>query len=451
VVEFVDDTPNDGRHYHALENVTGDGLTSEFINDANGNKTSRKINTVTYTQTFDVENRLTGITFGGQTTSFYYDADGNRILTVLPNGTKVYTPFPEYEKTVPTSGASTERSSYYLAGQLIGVWVRVGAGAGTLYYAFADRLGSVAGYYKVDDQFLSNSLARYDPYGVYRTEPPASVNPDISDRGYTGHRMNNTGTNDLGLIYMNARYYLPEIGRFISADSIVPDPSNPQSYNRYTYVLNDPINSSDPTGHMETSGCDGYVEGCTWDSTPLGDGPDAEVYPYDQTVAVSYYYDPPSAPMHLYTSPNFGRRPANFVDQTYGGASTYVNYETDYLWMKFDVLRQHANESEIRAMAAREAHAMCNSGSGRCTIGKVSLFLSAYAGPFALARPEAAGSMGLMSALIKGSDAVVHNDGGNIGQIVITEIAGATADGALPGVGGFIIDGTDLDKATNFL
>jgi hypothetical protein len=50
---------------------------------------------------------------------------------------------------------------------------------------------------------------------------------------------------------MNARYYLPEVGRFISPDTIVPEPGNPQSYNRYGYVLNSPVNYTDPTGHKE--------------------------------------------------------------------------------------------------------------------------------------------------------------------------------------------------------
>jgi RHS repeat-associated protein len=43
------------------------------------------------------------------------------------------------------------------------------------------------------------------------------------------------------LIYMNARYYVPSVGRFASADSIVPQPANPQSFNRFTYVLNNPM------------------------------------------------------------------------------------------------------------------------------------------------------------------------------------------------------------------
>jgi RHS repeat-associated protein len=78
----------------------------------------------------------------------------------------------------------------------------------------------------------------------------------VTNQGFTGHRHNNTGTYDLGLIYMNARYYLPEVGRFISPDAIVPDPANPQSHNRYSYVRNNPVNLIDPTGHRETDGCD---------------------------------------------------------------------------------------------------------------------------------------------------------------------------------------------------
>ena len=48
---------------------------------------------------------------------------------------------------------------------------------------------------------------------------------------------------------MGARYFVPGIGRFLSADTIVPNPLNPQALNRYSYVYNRPINLNDPTGH----------------------------------------------------------------------------------------------------------------------------------------------------------------------------------------------------------
>ncbi|MBP6473498.1 MAG: RHS repeat-associated core domain-containing protein [Chloroflexi bacterium] len=61
---------------------------------------------------------------------------------------------------------------------------------------------------------------------------------------------------ELGLLYYNARFYAPSLGRFLSADSIVPDPTNPQSLNRYSYTWNSPLNLIDPTGHRECGASD---------------------------------------------------------------------------------------------------------------------------------------------------------------------------------------------------
>lgn len=65
-----------------------------------------------------------------------------------------------------------------------------------------------------------------------------------TDKQFTGQTLDDTG-----LYYYNARYYDPTIGRFISADSIVPDPTNPQELNRYAYCLNNPLKNIDPSGH----------------------------------------------------------------------------------------------------------------------------------------------------------------------------------------------------------
>src|SRR5581483_9256138 len=63
------------------------------------------------------------------------------------------------------------------------------------------------------------------------------------------------------LINYNARLYDPQIARFMSADSIIPDPTNGQSFNRYAYVSNNPLNAVDPSGYAgsctttEKTGC----------------------------------------------------------------------------------------------------------------------------------------------------------------------------------------------------
>jgi YD repeat-containing protein len=59
------------------------------------------------------------VTVGGQTTQFFYDADGQRVRTLYPNRTNVYTPFPEYDETVPASGTATQRSNYFLNGRFM--------------------------------------------------------------------------------------------------------------------------------------------------------------------------------------------------------------------------------------------------------------------------------------------------------------------------------------------
>nr|MBA3532767.1 RHS repeat-associated core domain-containing protein [Ardenticatenales bacterium] len=55
------------------------------------------------------------------------------------------------------------------------------------------------------------------------------------------------------MYFYNARYYDPTLGKFLQADTIVPEPGNPQSFNRYSYVLNNPLKYTDPTGHFEES------------------------------------------------------------------------------------------------------------------------------------------------------------------------------------------------------
>ncbi|MBI4311287.1 MAG: hypothetical protein HY681_05830 [Chloroflexi bacterium] len=95
---------------------------------------------------------------------------------------------------------------------------------------------------------------RYAPFGGTRSSGGAFG----TDRAFTGQRLDSTG-----LYFYNARYYDAAIGRFISPDTIVPNLSNPQSLNPYTYVLNNPLRYTDPTGHVE------YDEYGEYDPAPL--------------------------------------------------------------------------------------------------------------------------------------------------------------------------------------
>ena len=66
-----------------------------------------------------------------------------------------------------------------------------------------------------------------------------------TDKKFTGQRLDETG-----LYYYGARYYDATIGRFISSDTIVQSFANPQSLNRYSYTLNNPLKYIDPSGHF---------------------------------------------------------------------------------------------------------------------------------------------------------------------------------------------------------
>ncbi|MCG8555394.1 MAG: D-alanyl-D-alanine carboxypeptidase family protein, partial [Proteobacteria bacterium] len=71
--------------------------------------------------------------------------------------------------------------------------------------------------------------------------------------GYTGHEH----FNKLGLVNMKGRIYDAHMGRFLQPDPFVPEPGNSQSWNRYSYVVNNPLNWTDPSGFDHHDRCDG--------------------------------------------------------------------------------------------------------------------------------------------------------------------------------------------------
>ncbi|MEM8861528.1 MAG: RHS repeat-associated core domain-containing protein, partial [Chloroflexota bacterium] len=163
------------------------------------------------------------------------------------------------------------RKTYMLAGQPIAQrsYVRPSAADTSdtaarqdeaLHFIYTDHLGSANTLVNHNTENGINEVidTRYLPFGGIRSG--GEQLGDATERGFTGHHENRS----IGLTYMNARYYVPGIGRFLSADTIVPDPLNPQQFNRYSYVLNNPIIMSDPSGHSGQIVFDGGATPNPW-------------------------------------------------------------------------------------------------------------------------------------------------------------------------------------------
>ncbi|MEQ9498654.1 MAG: RHS repeat-associated core domain-containing protein [Deltaproteobacteria bacterium] len=118
----------------------------------------------------------------------------------------------------------------------------------TIVYYHRDHLGSV--------ELVTGSRGEvveersYDAWGQRRADPARPLTPSTAlwatqePVGFTGHERDE----EFGLVNMVGRIYDPRVGRMASSDPFVADPLNSQSYNRYSYVWNNPLSLADPTG-----------------------------------------------------------------------------------------------------------------------------------------------------------------------------------------------------------
>jgi RHS repeat-associated protein len=123
------------------------------------------------------------------------------------------------------------------------------AATATLSYFHHDHLGSIAAVSNAQG-VITERLA-YDPWGRRRfasglPDTLDSISGLATDRGYTMHEH----LDEMGIIHMNGRVFDPLIGRFMSADPFIQAPGNLQSYNRYSYVMNNPLAFTDPSGYF---------------------------------------------------------------------------------------------------------------------------------------------------------------------------------------------------------
>ncbi len=234
--------PNSGAGSVRPHAVSGLSNGWSYQYDANGNQTQRTVAAGTYVLTYNVENQLVRVS-GPATAAFGYDGDG-KLVTATTSGTTTFYVGNYYEKT-----GSTVRKYYYHGGRRVAMREN-----GVLSWLLTDQLGSTA-MTLTASAGITGEL-RYKAYGETRY----TYGTTSTKYRFTGQREEST----IGLYFYNARWYDAALGRFAQADAVVPEPGDPQALNRYSYVSNNPLKLTDPSGHAEDVGAGQASEEYLW-------------------------------------------------------------------------------------------------------------------------------------------------------------------------------------------
>jgi RHS repeat-associated protein len=201
-------------------------------------------------------NSINTISENGLTLDVEYGHHEQRIHSKLLNGTVVLldkTFVGDYEVH---KSASVDLEIHYVScpDGLLGVYV-IRNGVGSMYYTYSDYLGSIqevtneAGEVVYEQNFDAWGRRRNPQTWEYINTASSITTTEGSFnflRGYTLHEE----LPEFGLVNMNGRVYDPVLGMMISPDNYVQDASNSGNFNRYAYVLNNPLKYTDPSGEF---------------------------------------------------------------------------------------------------------------------------------------------------------------------------------------------------------
>ncbi|TQF17842.1 hypothetical protein FJV41_01485 [Myxococcus llanfairpwllgwyngyllgogerychwyrndrobwllllantysiliogogogochensis] len=240
---------------HAVKRAQfgADSLTYEY--DHRGNQTASRdvsnneVRTVTYTP-FDLPE---SITQGGQTVRFDYDASGTRVRKQKSGGMEevlyVGGLYQRRKQGLTTTHVLSIPSPEGIIGELS--WDE-GSSTESARYFLNDKQGSPDTVTNAAGAVVER--IKFEPYGGRRDATnllqASSASYSGAKRGFTGHEQDE----ELGLINMRGRIYDPRLMRFISADPVIADAGSVQAYNAYSYVLNNPIRYTDPSGFTPYGG-----------------------------------------------------------------------------------------------------------------------------------------------------------------------------------------------------
>ncbi len=192
---------------------------------------------------YDPYNQPTSIDKNGALALFDYSSDGQRYRQTGTVGEVIYID-KMYERHNQT------KHQYYVGEYA----VVTDEGAGLeISYLHGDRLGSMIAISDASGNINVDEQRGFDPFGKPRdgdwSDNDTSGNDlngyDRTTRGFTGHEHLN-GTE---IIHMNGRTYDYNLGRFMSVDPIIQAPANSQSMNPYSYIMNNPLSGTDPSGY----------------------------------------------------------------------------------------------------------------------------------------------------------------------------------------------------------
>ena len=196
--------------------------------DINGNLVSGFGKTFEYNDA----NRLKRVMEGQATIAEYFYNPTGRRFKKIAGGVTTYYIGKDYETKI--SGGNVENTVYYYGnGELLARKDH----NGSRYFYHNDHLGGTNVVTNESGDVVERT--RYYPFGKI-------LEGGTSRNLYTGQEFDK----ETGIYYYGARYYNPEIRRFVQPDPIIPDYYDPQSLNRYSYVENNPVKYVDPTGNF---------------------------------------------------------------------------------------------------------------------------------------------------------------------------------------------------------
>ena len=217
---------------HAVTNGTTYGY------DAVGNMTSRPGQTLAY----NARNMLEQVSIsGGPVMTYGYDASGNRLWKKQNGAVKTVWIGSYFEDRGSSEFCHVIVEGHRVCTFEVAKFQQPGGPPPLFRYSHSDPLNTANAQTNQDGSLAQEY--QYAAYGdqTYEMDPGAS---ELLNR-FTDQILDV----ETGLYYYGARYYDPQLGRFIQADTVTPDTYDPQQLNRYTYVNNNPFKYIDPTGH----------------------------------------------------------------------------------------------------------------------------------------------------------------------------------------------------------